>query len=493
MSVDRDEFSADEYRHFSQRVRQNLDALSILLKRPGFGVGPASFGAELEVYIIDQAGHVAPLNDQIIAACNDEQLQPELNRFNLEYNLSAVPAAGSPFHTLETETNQALDQLTAAASQHQARIVPIGILPTLREQDLSASAMTDQPRYRALSKGLLAMRGGPFKIEIAGAEPLSLTTHDVTLEGANTSFQVHWRVNPAQFCNTFNAIQMLTPLALAIGANSPTLLGHQLWDETRIALFKQCIDYRNHLEGNWQPPSRIPFGFGWVRSGPLELFAESSALYPPLLPIVGDEDSLAIVQDGGIPKLNELRMHHSTVWPWNRAIYDHADGGHLRIEMRALPAGPTARDMTANAALLIGAAEILQHQMEQLMPALPYRYAEHNFYAAAKFGLDAKLIWPSTDQSTLNETSVVEIIQQILPMARDGLGELGVIDDEITRVLTPIEGRLSSGITGARWQRRMLERLDTANDRPQACTGLLENYIREFNSGRTVADWSDRP
>jgi hypothetical protein len=54
-----------------------------------------------------------------------------------------------------------------------------------------------------------------------------------------------------------------------------------------------------------------------------------------------------------VPALEELRLHQGTVWRWNRAIYDPAEGGHLRIEMRALPAGPTVIDMLANAAFLL--------------------------------------------------------------------------------------------------------------------------------------------
>jgi hypothetical protein len=61
--------------------------------------------------------------------------------------------------------------------------------------------------------------------------------------------------------------------------------------------------------------------------------------------------------DGGrVPALEELRLHQGTVWTWNRAIYDPTAGGHLRVEMRALPAGPTVVDMLANAAFHLGLA-----------------------------------------------------------------------------------------------------------------------------------------
>ena len=52
-AIDRTEFSARDHANFARKLQQNLDALKILLARPGFGVGPASIGAEVELFIID--------------------------------------------------------------------------------------------------------------------------------------------------------------------------------------------------------------------------------------------------------------------------------------------------------------------------------------------------------------------------------------------------------------------------------------------------------
>ena len=77
-------------------------------------------------------------------------------------------------------------------------------------------------------------------------------------------------------------------------------------------------------------------------------------MHEPLIPLCSDEDPLAVARAGGVPTLAELRLHNGTVWRWNRAVYDAAEGGHVRIELRALPAGPTLRDMMANAAFALG-------------------------------------------------------------------------------------------------------------------------------------------
>ena len=55
--IERDTFDEPEYARFAQRLQQYLSALEELLDRPGFGVGPATIGAELELFLVDpQAG-----------------------------------------------------------------------------------------------------------------------------------------------------------------------------------------------------------------------------------------------------------------------------------------------------------------------------------------------------------------------------------------------------------------------------------------------------
>ena len=51
-----------------------------------------------------------------------------------------------------------------------------------------------------------------------------------------------------------------------------------------------------------------------------ELFAEAVALHPPLLPVVGRGVPAGVRwRAAALPGLDELRLHQSTVWSWNRA------------------------------------------------------------------------------------------------------------------------------------------------------------------------------
>ncbi|MDH3532604.1 MAG: glutamate--cysteine ligase [Gammaproteobacteria bacterium] len=486
--IDRSSFDASEYVEAGHRLRENLQALELLLSRPGFGEGDPSLGAEVELTIVDADAQALPLNRQVLAESLDPHLQLELDRFNLEYNLTPVAATGTPFGTMRAELETALAALEMIAGGHGGRMVAIGILPTLRLDQLQSGAMTDLPRYRALQAAIRRIRKEDFHIRIDGAEPLDVRCDSVTMEGANTSFQVHLRTNPRDFANFYNAAQLVTPMGLAVSANSPFLLEHSLWDETRIALFKQAVDTRAPRFREWRRAARVPFGHGWVRKGAHELFAESCRLYPVLIPICGDEDVIGISAAGGVPELLELRLHQGTIWNWNRAIYDASAGGHLRIEFRALPSGPTPIDLMASAAYLVGLTVGMSRRINSFLPAFPFRYAEYNFYRAAQFSLQAEVLWPVLDDTSPATRQMTSLCTELLPLADEGLDELGVERGERRQLLGLIRDRLASRTTPASWQRRMLERV-AAKSRSAALAEVVEAYLERCASGRPVSEW----
>ncbi|WP_111656206.1 hypothetical protein [Isoalcanivorax indicus] len=476
-STQRQDYTDEDYLRFAHRVRTQLALLAGKLKSGQLDHGPCTLGAELELYLTDDTFCPMGQNKALLALINDPHLQLELNRFNLEYNLDPLPAAGAPFRHMATTVQQALAMLNEHARQLNGRVLAVGILPTLQRADFDG-CMTDEARYHALARGLRDIRGEPFRIHIEAPEGVvELCSDDVSLEGANTSWQVHLRVPARDFADWYNAIQMVTPLALGMAGNSPLLFGQSLWEETRIALFRQSIDSRGSRHPRWRPPARVAFGEGWVRDSAWELFASSVALYPPILPECSDAPDDA---------LQELRLHQGTVWLWNRPVFDPVEGGHLRIEMRALPAGPTGADMAATTAFLIGAANSLRPRMRELTAALPFRYAEYNLVAAAREGLSARLVWPCKTQIELFDRRLDDIVRELLPASREGLLALGVHADEADQQLALIQARLESGQTGSRWLRAGFHALGGDE---HAASALLAQYAQHQADGAPVHTW----
>jgi gamma-glutamyl:cysteine ligase YbdK (ATP-grasp superfamily) len=492
--IDSDEFDKSDYLRFQERLEECLSALGHLLQQPRFGVGPVTIGAELELFVVDGAGRPLPHNRAICAAVADHRVNVELNRFNLELNASPVLLAGRPFTAVGDEMNLLLDRVAGAARAWQGQLALIGILPTLRQGDLGPGAITDVPRYRALNRGLRQLRQDAVRVRIAGVDRLELACDDVGLGGANTSFQVHLRVDPADFTRVYNAVQLATAPALAVSGNSPIFLGCQLWEETRIALFKQAVDDRGG--GPRRRLARSALGTGWLRGGALELFTESVRLHQPVLPVLRRPPPAAGGPGwlpGGTgwqpPPLDELRMHQGTIWRWNRAIYDPASGGHLRIEMRALPAGPTMIDMLANAAFLIGLSLWLAGQDQQWTYALPFERADHGFYRAAQHGLSAQLSWPAGHRDQTRALPAADLVAELVPAARQGLLQAGVAAAEADTLLEVISARAVSGQTGAAWQRATLAAAERRHGRQRALAMMLDRYLECARTGQPVHTW----
>ncbi|MFE3449911.1 glutamate--cysteine ligase [Nonomuraea sp. NPDC059194] len=436
--VDKERFSEADYTRFGERLTEQLAELRELLDRPDFGAGPTTIGAELELFLIDERGRPLPLNAEVLKLLGDERLTVELGRYNVEANLTPLPLEGRPFEELAAETQvltTAVDGAVGALGGGGA--VPIGILPTLGTGDFTQAAISDEARYRALGRGMRRLRLEPFIVRI---DELELEVQDVILEAANTSWQVHLRTPLSSFARTYNGAQLAIGPVLAACGNSPFFLGRRLWEETRIALFEEAADDRD-VGRRFRRDGRVTFGSDWVREGPYELFERCVRDYEPIIPALSPGSS------GG--ELAELRLHMGTVWQWNRPVYDPADGGHLRIEFRALPAGPTCADMAANTAFLLGLTLALA---ERDLTGLPFGDAYQNFYRAAMGGLQAKLTWEG------REVLAADLVLSLLPEARAALLKAGVQPSDAD--LEIIAQRVRLGRTGAAWQREAMAELD---------------------------------
>ncbi len=297
----------------------------------------------------------------------------------------------------------------------------IGILPTLTEEHLTHRSISANPRYALLDEQMLLARGEDLHIKIRGAEALETWADSIAPEAACTSLQLHLQVSPDAFAQTWNAAQCLSSVQVAVGANSPYLLGRELWRETRIALFTQAADTRQaELKAQGVRP-RVWFGERWVTSV-FDLFEENTRYFPALLPVIDAEDPAEVLAAGGTPTLAELRLHNGTIWRWNRPVYDIVDGTpHLRVENRVLPAGPTVVDIMANAALYYGALRMLAEQDRPAWSQMSFATAEENFTRAAIDGIDATVYWPGTGDVPVTEL----MLRRLLPLAHEGLRRVG--------------------------------------------------------------------
>ncbi|TQJ32630.1 glutamate-cysteine ligase family protein [Microbacterium sp. SLBN-146] len=478
------EFTGADRTHHREKIRRNLDVFARMLREAQFDTEDPLTGLELELNLIDDVGDPAMRNEEVLQAIADPSFVTELGRFNIELNLPPARLSEGGLATFESSLRTDLNTADARSSRVGAHLMMIGILPTLAEGHLSRSAITANPRYRLLSEQVLDARGEDITIDIAGRERLTTTADSIVPEAACTSVQFHIQTSPADFAAYWNASQAIAGVQLAVAANSPYLFGRELWRETRIPLFEQATDTRsNELKAQGVRP-RVWFGERWITSV-FDLFEENVRYFPALLPIVDDEDPLAVLDGGGVPSLAELRLHNGTVYRWNRPVYDIADGmPHLRVENRLLAAGPTVADTVANAAFYFGLTRALAESSRPVWSQMSFAAARENFQAAARDGVDAELFWPGAGKVRATDM----ILRTLLPLASQGLDAWGVPAADRDRYLGIIEQRCLTGVTGASWfvgkmnARDKMERFD-------ALRATLLEYREAMHTNNPVHTW----
>ncbi|RMG76477.1 MAG: hypothetical protein D6714_21330, partial [Bacteroidetes bacterium] len=309
-------------REAMRHLLNDLEALDEMLERGLFESDVHRIGVEQELHFVGKDWYPKPLALPVLEALKDDpHFTTELAQFNLEINLDPLPFEGACFRQMEHAIYSYLKKVEMASRRLGGHAVLVGVLPTIREEDINLKNLTPLPRYETMMKTLSELRGGHFNFHIEGKDELNIRFDHAMFEAVTASFQVHYQVSPDRFVPVYNWAQAATAPLLAASTHSPILLGRRLWRESRIALFQQSVDTRSEAQLMRQMPPRVSFGRGWVRESVLEVFQNIVARYRTILISNRKEDALEVLRNGQIPRLYGLQVHNGTVYKWNRACY----------------------------------------------------------------------------------------------------------------------------------------------------------------------------
>ncbi len=483
----RERSDPESMRAFMRALLEDLRALERMLgSERWFETGVRRIGAEQEMFLVDRTLRPANRAIALLEELPRDAFTTELGQFNLELNLSPRDFQADCLSRMERELDERLAQARGVAKRHGVQILLTGILPTLEKRHLGLDSMTPIPRYYQLNQIMRQLRGGEFRTYIKGLDELQTTHDNVMLEAANTSFQLHFQVAPAEFAKLYNVAQAVTAPVLAAAVNSPVLLRHRLWHETRVALCQQSVDTRSELHAQRGGRVRVSFGEHWIEESVLEIFREDVARFRVLIATELDESPLEKLGRGEVPDLKALRLHNGTIYRWNRPCYGIVDGRpHLRIETRALPAGPSVIDEVANAAFFFGLMCAVTDEYKDMKKAMPFDDAKANFMAAARYGLRARLRWFGGKTYGADEL----ILDHLLKIARDGLLSHQIAAADVERYTDVLERRVRSGRTGAQWMLDSLEHMEGQGRLDERYRALTAAMIEHQTAGDPVHTW----
>ncbi len=482
----RRESEAEDIRVFLKHLLNDVRAFEKMLDDDLFESDIRRIGAEQEMFLVDPHWRPAPIATEVLEVLDDPHFTTELARFNLEFNLDPLVFGGNCLSAMEWQVGELLGQVREAARSCGGDILLTGILPTLVKSDLGLDSMTPNPRYFALNDAMTRLKGGAYEFYLKGVDELHLSHDSIMVEACNTSFQVHFQVAPHEFARIYNIAQAVTGPVMAAAVNSPLLFGKRLWRETRVGLFQQSIDTRRSLPHLREQTPRVSFGRRWVKSSALEILREDIARFRTLLSTEPDDDPFEEIAQGRAPSLKALRLHNSTVYRWNRVCYGISDGKpHIRIENRILPSGPTPRDEVANAAFWFGLVSGCLVRYDDITQHMSFDDAHSNFFAAAEHGLSAQLAWAGGVLKPADQL----ILDDLLPIAREGLEASSLDGADIDLYLGTIEERVRSRQTGAQWQLDSFAALGSKGPLSERLSAVTAAIAARQQSGQLVSAW----
>ncbi len=460
-------FSAHDFSVFLQNLNDETHLLTDFFYKKLFSNDGPVGGYEVEAILVNNYGEPQSVNQAFLDKLNNPMVVHELAAFNVEINGPPVTLKNNAFSQMERNLQETWDSCRHVAKDLSIDLMMIGILPNIQEQQLTMANMSQLNRYKALNEQVFKSRNGkPIILDISGQDTIKTTHHDVMLESACTSFQLHLQVPLHSAVDFYNISIMLSAPIVAATANSPYLFGHELWDETRIPLFEQSVeigstDYR-----------RVTFGSGYAIDSMMECYEENLTHYPVLVPLKKQDERV---------HLSHLRFHNGTIWRWNRPLigFDSNQVPHIRIEHRVISAGPSVVDSIANAALYFGLAYALVDDIKKIHEELPFHIAKQNFYACAKHGLNATVFWPGHGNVPVRSL----LLDELIPATKRGLAILDIEEDDIDKYISIIHERIENQQNGANWQRRWVTK-HGKNMQHLTC-----DYLEQQNSGLPVHKW----
>ncbi|MBR9998692.1 MAG: CBS domain-containing protein, partial [Cyclobacteriaceae bacterium] len=158
---------------------------------------------------------------------------------------------------------------------------------------------------------------------------------------------------------------------------------------------------------------------------------------------------------------------------------------HLRIENRALPAGPTVVDEVANAAFWLGLMNGIDDHYPDVTQVMGFDDAKSNFFATAREGMDTELTWVNGQK-----ISVFDLVKkELLPLARHGLQKNNIVPGDIERYLTIIEERNENRQNGSTWILNSFSKLAKEASREEISIALTSAMVSNQKKEIPVHRW----
>lgn len=470
---------------FDARVSEEATVLKDHIEAGTFDNSQRAIGLEHEFYGVgEQSYQLRRVPSSLVSCLGFER---EMGLHMIELNTGAQPCNADGIDALLSESRSKLRALQERAGQEGVGIVSDGTWTIGPTHNTTENYLTEATREKGLTLGINVSNGFRYHGFASGRRALrgSVDLPGATIEGETPgpatltlSIQPHYQFRTAAALPEHhgNALRIAGPL-LALAANSP-FLPPGLYDERnpdpQLLLSEGWAEHRIPIqEGVMNPEAgstkvRFPADIDTPAEA-VDRIVEDYTIVPTDVETNGRfDDAFA-----------HFRHKHGTHWRWIRPVFEGGSesAANVRIEFRPLPAQPTLPDTVALVAAFAGLMRALSGT-DHPASDLAWGTARDNFYAAARDGINADLVWLTADGERTRDTSV--LFADLLDTAFDGLCQHGMCAGRARTWLDPLRDRADSGQTPANWKRAIVaSNLTDSNAVREAIHGMQRRYIEQ--------------
>jgi CBS domain-containing protein len=156
----------------------------------------------------------------------------------------------------------------------------------------------------------------------------------------------------------------------------------------------------------------------------------------------------------------------------------------VRIENRYIPSGPSIKDEMANAVFWIGLMKGMPEKYRDIWKVMDFKQARTNFIKAARFGLETEF---EIFDSILPARRL--ILENLLPMAADGLRKANVDEKDIVHYLGIIAKRVEKNQTGSQWTVHNYRTLRKSLSKDESLKLITRKMVEMGNKNIPVSEW----
>lgn len=447
-------------------LAQNISAFEKLENSNYFHSEDYCVGMELECSILNENSEPNPINFDILKESNNHRVVPEMAKYTLEFNCKPERIEKNCFTRLERNLTNDFNYIEKIADKYSSSLLLNGFIPSASRSLLTEKYLSNSDRYNVLNEFIKNDRSADkAEIKVFGHEKINIEAEGITAIGPTSSMQVHLLLPSKDILNLINVANILAGPMVAVAANSGLLFGENAWHDSRILMFEQSVGIKNKFtHGN-----RVGLGHGYLNSI-TEYFQKNILNYN-----IYDFGEYSKYENDTIGMLNHF---NGTVWHWIRPVLQGDNSPHIRLEFRPCSSGPTIVDSIANLVFFVGLSYKLSQNAKFWIEQFDIIDCENNFYSCAQNSLNAKIKWLNSKVVNVNDL----LINELVPLAQEGLVELGIIDSEIEYYINKvIRPRLDNKINGAMWMQK--------KNKNRNLNSLTKMYLELQKQNIPVGEW----